>query len=247
MELKLYVQGGVDAPSHVRLSREADGAERCGFARCAGAFSSSWATIVPEPAPRPGPGQVLAPMCQSRSTGVRWPGRAPRTAARGSSGRARASRCTGRRGAGSGSRPGGRRARGHVRATIADSRFGMCRASRAWIRSAYRSRSSSVQVPSPVSSSPAASPFTCHGSSWSWIQRIPLPVGRPARIDRQRLAADDRRLGRQQPALGLVDRARDAVEPGRDVDDRRLRRAARRRSQRGGSESAKWICISERP
>ena len=29
---------------------------------------------LPEPAPRPGPGCVLAPMCQRRSTGVRWPG-----------------------------------------------------------------------------------------------------------------------------------------------------------------------------
>src|SRR5207248_3607732 len=36
--------------------------------------SNSWATIVPEPAPRPGPGCVLAPMCQRPATGVRWPG-----------------------------------------------------------------------------------------------------------------------------------------------------------------------------
>ena len=57
----------------------------------------------------------------------------------------------------------------------------------------------------------------------------PLAVGRAARVDRQRLAADDGRLGRKQAALGLVDRARDAVEAGRQVDDRRLRRAARRR------------------
>ena len=64
-----------------------------------------------------------------------------------------------------------------VRRSSADSRFGMCRASRAWIRSAYRSRSSSVQVPSPASISPAASPLTCHGSSWSWIQSMPLPSG----------------------------------------------------------------------
>ena len=105
----------------------------------------------------------------------------------------------------------------------------------------------SDQTPSPTSSSPAASPLTCHGSSCSWIQSIPLPVGRARRIDRQRLADDDRRLGRQQAALRLVHRARDAVEPGRDVHDRRLGRAARRRRQRAGSESAKWICISARP
>ena len=34
----------------------------------------------------------------------------------------------------------------------------------------------------------------------------PLAVRRAARIDRQRLPADDRRLGREQPPLGLVDR-----------------------------------------
>jgi hypothetical protein len=44
-------------------------------ARCvSGGFKSSVATSVPEPAPRPGPGQVLAPMCQSRSTAVACPG-----------------------------------------------------------------------------------------------------------------------------------------------------------------------------
>ena len=41
----------------------------------------------------------------------------------------------------------------------------------------------------------------------------PLALRGAARVDRQRLPADDRRLGREQPALGLVDRARDAVEP----------------------------------
>ena len=51
----------------------------------------------------------------------------------------------------------------------------------------------------------------------------PLALGRAARVHRQRLPADDRRLGRQQAALGLVDRARDAVEAGRDVHDRRPR------------------------
>ena len=36
---------------------------------------SDFATSVPEPAPRPGPGWVDAPMCQSRSTCVLCPGR----------------------------------------------------------------------------------------------------------------------------------------------------------------------------
>ena len=47
-------------------------------ARCVSGGSSSFrATIVPEPAPRPGPGQVLAPICHSRSTGVVCPGLLP--------------------------------------------------------------------------------------------------------------------------------------------------------------------------
>ena len=37
-------------------------------------FSSCCATSVPEPPPSPGPGCVLAPMCQTPGTGVRWPG-----------------------------------------------------------------------------------------------------------------------------------------------------------------------------
>ena len=51
----------------------------------------------------------------------------------------------------------------------------------------------------------------------------PRALRRARGVDRHRLAADDRRLGRQQPALGLVDGARDAVEPRRHVHDRRTR------------------------
>src|SRR5439155_935457 len=54
------------------------GAERCqpvqGRTDGLHARRSSLATSVPEPAPRPGPGQVLAPMWYRPSTGVRWPG-----------------------------------------------------------------------------------------------------------------------------------------------------------------------------
>ncbi len=50
----------------------------------------------------------------------------------------------------------------------------------------------------------------------------PLPGRRPGRVDRQRLADDDGRLGRKQPALGLVDGARNTVETGRHMHDRRL-------------------------
>ena len=127
--------------SHLRvltLDCRSSAAERVTSARAAmgGGFSSSCATSVPEPAPRPGPGQVLAPMCQSRSTGVAWPG------LRGN-GRQRKFWS-------SESAPpygiavaqvdvqplevGGRERR-RAGATL-DSRFGMCRASRAWIRSA---------------------------------------------------------------------------------------------------------------
>ena len=40
----------------------------------------------------------------------------------------------------------------------------------------------------------------------------PAVLGAPRGVDGHRLAADDRRLGREQPAGRLVDRARDAVE-----------------------------------
>ena len=50
----------------------------------------------------------------------------------------------------------------------------------------------------------------------------PRAVGRTRGVHRQRLADDDRRLGREQAPLGLVHRAGDAVEPGREVHDRRL-------------------------
>ena len=106
-------------------------------------------------------------------------GRAPvRAAARAGSGRARTSprRCRRRRGCSRATRcrPGReRRASGSL-----PPRFGIASPSRAAIRSAYASRSSSVQLPSPTSSSPAASPLTRPaGSSCSWIQRIDLPAG----------------------------------------------------------------------
>ena len=40
-------------------------------------------------------------------------------------------------------------------------------------------------------------------------------------VDRERLAAHDRRLRGEESALGLVHRARDAVEARREVNDRR--------------------------
>ena len=49
---------------------------------------------------------------------------------------------------------------------------------------------------------------------------IDLPSGARDGIERDRLPADDRRLGGEQPALGLVDGARDTVETRRHVDDR---------------------------
>ena len=82
---------------------------------------------------------------------------------------------------------------------------------------------SSVQVPSPASSSPAASPF---GRARQLLELDPQDrraLGSARGIDRGRLTADDRRLGGEQAALGLVDGAGDAVEPGRHVDDRRPR------------------------
>ena len=68
---------------------------------------------------------------------------------------------------------------------------------------------------------PLRRPSGRDGSSWSWIQRIHEPSGAREGSTAHGLAADDRRLGGEEAAVGLVDRARDAVEAGRDVDDRR--------------------------
>ena len=65
-----------------------------------------------------------------------------------------------------------------MRASVAVDRFSIDSPSRPTMRSAYASRSASPQVPSPTSSSPAASPSTRPaGSSWSWIQTIHFPSG----------------------------------------------------------------------
>ncbi len=98
----------------------------------------------------------------------------------------------------------------------------MWRPIRSTIRSAYASRSASVQVPSPLtSSSPAASPLRRRRQLLQLHPDHPGAVGRARGIDGHRLTEDDRRLGREQAAVGLVDRARDAVEAGCEVDDRR--------------------------
>ena len=47
------------------------------------------------------------------------------------------------------------------------------------------------------------------------------PFRRSARIDRRRLAHDDRRFGGKQPALRLVHGPRHAVETWREMDQRR--------------------------
>ena len=75
-----HLRGRARGPQHLRVL---DHRWKCPRARSrsraatSGGFSSFCATSVPEPAPRPGPGQVLAPMCQSRSTGVVCPGLRP--------------------------------------------------------------------------------------------------------------------------------------------------------------------------
>ena len=47
-----------------------------------------------------------------------------------------------------------------------------------------------------------------------------MPCGSASVVDRQRLADDHRGFGGQQTSLGLVDRPRHTVEPGREVNDR---------------------------
>src|SRR6185312_198418 len=55
--------------------RDRDAAQRSFLMRSSsGGSSRRFATSVPEPAPRPGPGWVLAPICHSRFTGVACPG-----------------------------------------------------------------------------------------------------------------------------------------------------------------------------
>ncbi len=115
------------------------------------------------------------------------------------------------------------------------------------MRSAYASRSSSVH--DAVSDVELARRIPLHPSCGQLLEldpENPRTVGSTRGIDRHRLAADDRRLGREQPALGFVDRARDTVEPGVTWT---IAVRARRSSpfQSGSSLSAKWICISPRP
>src|SRR5437773_1905132 len=100
-----------------------------------GGSSRRFATSVPEPAPRPGPGWVLAPICQSRRTGVACPG----LAANGRQSRFWSSASAPEYGSpwwrlmfatcrSAGDRP--------TRLRMADSGFGACATIRAWIRSA---------------------------------------------------------------------------------------------------------------
>ena len=173
----------------------------------------------PEPAPSPGPGHVLAPIWKTRSTGVRCPGW----------------RANGRQRKfwSSASEPeyGSPRSRlmfaswrsagdSTTRCRIEDSRFGMC---------ARNPRLDPVGVALAQRLVPRAVPdvelagrvaFTCHGSSCSWIQRMPFARGSARVVDRKRLSDDDRRLGGQQTTLCLIDGSRDPVEPGREMNDR---------------------------
>ena len=165
------------------------------------------------------PGRVLAPMWR----GARPPSRAPapaRKAARGSSGRASAP-------------PSGRRGEVDVQALEVvrpettrrrlDDSEGSAGAARAVPGCDRRSarEASSFHVPSPTSIAPPHA--LRRGRTGAGIERIPLPSGARYGIQRQRrwptqtVALEP---GGEAP-LGLVHGARDAVEPGRDVDDRR--------------------------
>ena len=174
---------------------------------------------------------------------------APGTGARGSSGRARASRAYGSpwcevrvRGL----EVGGREAT--CARAIADSRFGMC---------AREPRLDPVGValaqllrPGSVAGVELAGGVALHvprAAPGAGSRASPCPPGARLGSIVERLAADDRRLGRQQAALGLVDGARDAVEARASRGRSPSAPSRSSPSQRGGSESAKWICISERP
>ena len=141
---------------------------------------------------------------------------------------ARARRRTGRRGRGSGSPPGGQRERGDA---LQDRRLEVGDVPRDPRLDPVGVALAQLLRPRPVAGVDLARGVALHVPR-ELLELDPEdapPSGRAARVDRERLPDDDRRLGRQQPALGLVHRPRDAVEPGREVDDRRLPRAARRR------------------
>ena len=71
----------------------------------------------------------------------------------------------------------------------------------------------------------------------------PRALGRARRVEGHRLPERDRRLGREQAAVGFVDGPRDPVEAGREVEERRAREplvalaSAAARSSRCGSAS----------
>ena len=122
----------------------------------------------------------------------------------------------------------------------------MWRPIRSTIRSAYASRSASVQVPSPTSSSPAASPFGVGGSSCSWTQITHEPsgaregstvIGWPSTI----VAS----AGSRPRSASLTARETPSRPGVRWTIGVRASRSSPR--QRGGSFMAMWICISPRP
>ena len=100
----------------------------------------------------------------------------------------------------------------------------MWRPIRSTIRSAYASRSSSVQ-PSPDVELAGRVPLRPRRQLLQLHPEHPRPLRRARRVDRHRLAERDRRLGREQAAVGLVDGARDAVEAGGEVEERRASEA----------------------
>ena len=202
----------------------------------------------PTPRRAPAPGGCS----RRRATGPRRSSGAPaprRTAARRGSGRARSSprRCRRRRGCSSASR--GRRVRGPC------ARASRSRGSRSSRRAARRSgrrmppAARRSRFRRRTSISPAASPRTGPaGSSWSWIQTIHLPSG-----------ARDGSTAHGWPATIVASagrRPRSASFTARETPSSpgvtwtiavRASRSASGPFQRGGSSSARWICMPARP
>ena len=132
-----------------------------------------------------------------------------------------------------------------TRAIVAESRFSMCRPIRSTIRSAYASRSSSVQ-PAVVSSSPAASPFNRCGSSWSCTQITQEPSG--AREGSTAIgwpSAIVASAGSRPRSASLTARETPSRPGVRWSSGVRASRSSPR--QLGSSFIAMWICISPRP
>ena len=217
-----------------------------GAGAAADARSAAARRVFPTRRRGPGPGCVLAPMCHRPLTAVACPGLCGKgrqtkfwsRAERAAVGVAALEVDVGGHEVGGGEDDALADRAVEVRHVLRDPRLDAVGVALA--------ESSSVQVPSPASSSPAASPFTCQGSSWSWIQSRPAPSGaRDGSMVSGWPTTTVASTGRSPRSASLTARETPSSPGVRWTIAVSASRSSP--SQRGGSESAKWICISARP